>query len=159
MAHFVLHFDGSCWPNPGGTAAWGFVLKEFNRADALPRLIFKNSGVTGTNPVMSNNVAEFDALYYGLEYLSAHLEQRVKSGSVEPDTLTVYGDSQLVVNMMSGIWSPKKDKLYYPFWRKAFNAHADLEVLKGLSIDYTWIPREQNTECDDLSKEHNHAPL
>lgn len=158
MVHFVLHFDGSCWPNPGGTAAWGFVLKEYNRADALPRPITKGSGVTGTNPVMSNNVAEFDALYYGLSALSAHLLERGESGSVEPDTLTVYGDSQLVVNMMSGIWSPKKDKLYYPFWQKAFDEHAVLEVLKGLPIEYKWIPREQNIECDILSKEHNNAP-
>jgi hypothetical protein len=28
-------------------------------------------------------------------------------------------------------------------------------LLRGTKIDFSWIPREENTVCDDLSKAHN----
>src|SRR5438034_10996530 len=58
----VLNFDGSCWPNPGGTATWGFVLTGPVGLDV------RESGVA-EDLAPTNNVAEWAALWMGLSYL------------------------------------------------------------------------------------------
>lgn len=147
MSEFTLHFDGSCWPNPGGTAAYGYTLDDQNGVE-----VAAESGVTGTSPKMSNNVAEFDALCKGFE-------RTLDSGLLKRgDKLHVRGDSNLVIQIMSDNWRANADKLYHPYYVRAFAAYAKLDVLAGVEIDFTWIPRADNQRCDDLSKEHNHAP-
>lgn len=147
MANFTLHFDGSCWPNPGGCAAYGAVLEREGQNEAL----CAEAGVLETSPRMSNNVAEFHALNIGLIRFIEH-------GVTEGDTLQVFGDSDLVVKMMTGKYRPKADKLYYPYYLEAAASSRAIRALTGKNPTYRWIPREQNTRCDDLSKEHNHAP-
>ncbi len=155
VSTYTLHFDGSCWPNPGGTAAWGFVLKGEDRKLAA------EAGVTGTGPEMSNNVAEFDALAHGLERLLIHLIKiRLEGTPVERGgTLRVYGDSMIVCNIMAGKWRSNAEKLYYPAYRRAQAFIDQIYDTYGMAIVFKWIPRALNQECDDLSKEHNKAPL
>lgn len=108
------------------------------------------AGVIGTSPLMSNNVAEFRALSVGLQWLI----DRVQPG----DSIDVRGDSQLVVKMMLGDYRPNSEKLYYLYWQEAFKLLSTLEITKKIAVNFTWIPREENTRCDDLSKVHNKAP-
>lgn len=146
MRKLTLHFDGSCWPNPAGTAAYGTVL-ELEGQEAP---ICAEAGVVGTSPAMSNNVAEFHALYIGLRRYS-------QNGFKMGDEVWVRGDSQLVIQIMNGNWRPKDDKLYYPTF---LLVKEQVEFLKKMDVKFVfeWIPRELNTRCDILSKEHNHAP-
>lgn len=138
----TVHFDGSCWPNPGGTAAYGYVVRLPNGE----RLT--GHGVIGTSKAMSNNVAEFHSAWQGiLRALDAPREHKI----TEIETI---GDSQLVVNVMKGYWRAKSDKLYHTEYLKTQNAWR-LARERGISVSFKWIPREENTECDDLSKEHN----
>lgn len=145
MAEFTIHFDGSCWPNPGGQAAYGMTLDKYGVE------ICTEAGVTGSGPLMSNNVAEFDALRVGLQ---RYLEQSPEKG----DIIHVFGDSNLVVKMMQGDYRPNSSKLYYPYYKEAFKLYSQIEITIGAKVDFTWIPRERNTRCDALSKEHNKAP-
>jgi len=52
---FSLNFDGSCWPNPGGKAGYGYVIHDGD-------VTYTDSGIIGTGPEFSNNYAEFFAL-------------------------------------------------------------------------------------------------
>jgi ribonuclease HI len=145
METYSIHFDGSCWPNPGGTAAYGTIVKSEGET------ICAEAGVIDTSPVMSNNVAEFFAVAVGLKRLVQKTSKEHRKGVV-----SVYGDSQIVINIMARKWRPNPDKLYYTAYLQAEEAVKEVRDL-GLSVSFTWIPREANTECDELSKEHNHA--
>jgi ribonuclease HI len=143
MAKYTIHFDGSCWPNPNGKAAYGYTLdREGVEVSAV-------AGIVGEGTGMSNNVAEFYALY------AAFVDQKLQTEA--GDKVSVRGDSMLVINILSHKWKASNDKLYWEAYRKAALELNRLEG-HGIEVDFSWIPREQNTRCDDLSKEHNHAP-
>lgn len=139
-----LYFDGACEPiNPGGTASYGWLLKQDRK------ILQSGSGIVGTGKGMTNNIAE----YYGLiEGVKAFL--KLKSS----EKLLIKGDSSLVINMVGKQWGWNKKKTV---WKP----HDKIPHLKDLltqahqlldKIDYqaVWIPREQNTEADSLSKRH-----
>lgn len=139
MRHLSLFFDGSITENPGGTAAYGFALHE------NATLLDSGSGIIGTGPWTSNNLAEFYSLYHGLRCVSTAL------GDTRGGLVTVKGDSDLVIKIMNKRWRAKKHKLYYSAYKLA-----DMEVRKirkqGVSVTFDWIPRELNREADSLSK-------
>ncbi len=130
------YFDGACEPvNPGGTASWGFVVKEDGKT------IFEGHGVVGSGDGMTNNVAE----YCGIIFLLKHL----KSLGLEDKEICVFGDSNMVIQQISGNWKVRdnKEKPYKKYAREA------LELAKQFKrVTYKWIPREQNEEADLLSK-------
>ncbi len=148
MRNFKIHFDGSCGPkNPGGLAAYGSVVEQYGTFTRDIKVICEESGVIGSGPKMSNNVAEFYALLIGLR-------RYVQYGVKIDDTVTVRGDSNLVIQVMSGNWKPKSDKLYYETYILV-KSEVDFLNKMGVRFDFIWIPRELNTRCDVLSKEHN----
>jgi len=146
MANYAIHFDGSCWPNPGGVAAWGFTIDK----DGIE--IAAEPGLVDLDDESSNNVAEFYALFMAYKELLT-MTPKVGAG----DTVEVRGDSQLVINIMQRKWRPNADKLYWEAYRLAMLLHEFLENNK-VEIHYDWIPREDNDRCDKLSKEINNAP-
>lgn len=138
---YTLYFDGACGPkNPGGTAAYGYILSHFN--EELERM----DGVIGTGPEMSNNVAEYAGLANGLVAFRCHIADL----DMKATTLQVRGDSQLVINQMSGKWKARSG-LYYPWYLKA-QEQCKITRKLGVKIAFDWIPRELNQECDTLSK-------
>lgn len=144
MANYKLYFDGSCGPrNPGGTAAFGYVLLKEGQEEPVST----GHGVIGTGEGMTNNLAEFHALKKGLDAFIETVQASAKH------TLQVFGDSNLVIQIMNRHWKPRSDKAYY-----ANYAHAAENVTAirraGNTIIFDWVPREQNQLCDDLSKVH-----
>jgi ribonuclease HI len=93
---------------------------------------------------MSNNVAEYAGARRILKYLS----------TFSPGKAVIRGDAQLIVNQLEGKWRIKKG-MYLPL---AIETKELLAYLRGLGwqIDFCWIPREQNEECDALSKNTSH---
>lgn len=125
-------FDGVCEPkNPGGHAAWGAVLK-LNGAT-----VFAEGGYVGNGSRMSNQVAEYAAATVVLRVLAKY--PAIKA--------TVHGDSMLVICQLRGTWEVHGG-LYVPYYREAFKLYDPLR--ERVSLD--WIPRERNSECDELSK-------
>jgi len=61
----------------------------------------------------------------------------------------IYSDSQLLVNQMEGRWGIK-DGLYIPYFVNCRDIIREYRLLPRLV--FKWIPREQNTEADRLSK-------
>lgn len=102
---YVLYFDGSCIPNPGGPGCYGFVLLTNNGT-----VIDCGFGVAEDNS--TNNRSEYFGLIHGLTAARKHGIRH----------LTVRGDSMLVINQMNRIFkvkSPSLQELYITACTKA----------------------------------------
>jgi ribonuclease HI len=142
MAHtsYRLFFDGSCGPkNPGGTAAYGFALFADGEEP-----IKTGTGIIGTGPGMTNNLAEFSALYEGLACFCATTMRY-------PATINVLGDSKLVIQVMNKHWKPKPEAAYWSAYKLCDGIVREMRST-GIILSFDWIPRELNTQCDKLSK-------
>jgi ribonuclease HI len=73
-----------------------------------------------------------------------------------PGRVTIHGDSNLVINQLNGKWRVRKG-LYLSI---AIETKELLAYLRGLGwqINFSWIPRERNEECDALSKKTPDKP-
>ena len=126
MTKGTVYVDGATLRENPGIGGAGVVLtingEKFTLAEKLG--------------YVSNNVAEYQALIKGLILAIDH----------NVDFLVVYSDSKLIVNQMNGRWKVKHKDM-----KKLHDRAAALaRNLKG--VEYKWIPREQNTEADELSK-------
>lgn len=138
MRHYTLHFDGSCGPkNPAGMAAYGYILS--------PPILPAINGMGKCGLGLGNNYAEFYAVYQGLLAMS----REITGDSTY--TLSVRGDSKLVIEIMNKKWRAKGDKLYQPAYELAKEALRALRN-KGVTVFFDWVPRAMNQQADDLSK-------
>ena len=130
MTTLTLYFDGLCGPvNPGGIACYGWLLLQDGKE------IAQGDGVEARGPKATNNVAEWSALLYGLRAAAA----------LRPESLEIRGDSQLVINQLTGSWRMNAARLR-PYRERC------LELLRGCQWGARWIPREQNEATDALSR-------
>jgi ribonuclease HI len=137
MRDYLAWFDGSCGPvNPGGTATSGAIVK-----DKEGNVLLEELHLVGKGEGMSNNVAEYAAVIRVFDFISF----RRAAGY-----LTVHGDSLLVINQLNGKWRVREG-LYRVVALKAQRVLGLLRSM-GWEIHFVWIPREQNEECDALSK-------
>ena len=135
---YVIAFDGACEPiNPGGVASWGYTITENGR-----ELMFAN-GVAGEGPDMTNNVAE----YTGLIHAIRGLKKTVGKG----DSVTIRGDSQLVIRHLKGEYKVSASRLK-PLYRDAVALIGELTG-NGVRVEFAWVPREENERADTLSHE------
>jgi Ribonuclease HI len=127
-----LFFDGACEPvNPGGVGTYGFAAYEDDRE------VHGEGGVICVGGrYCTNNVAEYTALIKALEWA-------LSMGASEVE---VYGDSQLVVRQMLGIYQVKASHLV-PLYEKAMEL---TRQFRKFSIG--WVPRERNVRADYYSK-------
>lgn len=125
-------FDGAVEPvNPGGHGGFGIVVKR----DGV--LVHSEAVYIGRWPSLSNNCAEYAGCIAVLRYF---IKENITRA-------VVYGDANLIVNQINGNWKVKGGA-YVPYFHEAFALKAQLP-----EVAITWIPREQNAEADDLSKE------
>ena len=120
-------FDGATKATNPGERGIGGILK----GPAGERIEISESIGPGTN-----NEAEYAAL---MAVLDAAVEAKVQH-------LDVYGDSQLVVRQVNGEWLIKAKELV-PLCRTVLNLKEQIP-----NVTLRWIPREQNSEADALSK-------
>jgi len=126
-------FDGLCepvMPEDERIACLGYVIKRNGKT------VDVGSGVVGVGASVTNNVAEYRALIRALE--------RVRSLGLS-EKVVVRSDSRLVVNQMKGEWKVRAP-LIAPLYREA------MTLIAGLDISFEWVPREENTEADHLSR-------
>lgn len=142
-----IYFDGACEPvNPGGTASWGFIIKGEDGKNIVVK-----SGIVGKGVGMTNNVAE----YHGLIAALKTLEEFNKDETVE-----IRGDSKLVICHITKEWGWLPAGYHWMPHRKAPHLKKLLDEVLNLvekrkgGFKAIWIPREENEECDALSKAH-----
>lgn len=116
--------DGGARGNPGPAASAIVVSKD-------GKVIFKNSKYLG---VATNNVAEYNAVLLGLNYLEKN-----------PSDVTFVLDSELVTNQLSGNFKVKNENL-----KKLFQGIKFLENKLKTKISYTHVLREKNRLADFL---------
>ena len=123
---YIGYFDGASKGNPG-EAAIGCVL-----VDPAGSTVWEHSEAIG---VATNNEAEYTALIRLLEHAQALGLKEVH----------IKGDSQLVVNQVSGDWKINHTHLF-ALCEEAQNL---LRTFKKTKL--TWVPREKNKQADKLS--------
>lgn len=131
-------FDGMCQPvNPGGVACYGFTIQE-KRNNRFYQ-IYEEGGIAFEpfSKESSNNVAEYIALIKLLEWL---LAQGYSKFSV-----FIQGDSQLIINQLSGKYKVKSEKL------KIYFEKTKILIKKFENLQIEWITREKNNDADGLA--------
>ena len=125
----TVYIDGLSMPTNPGTGTYGFVIYEG------PKKLAEGSGLAGHD--VTSNFAEYTALAEALK--------RLKALRVEGDVL-VRSDSKLLVGHMSEGWKVKGG-----MYIEKLKEVRDLTKEFG-SIRFEWIPREQNSEADLLTR-------
>lgn len=124
-------FDGVCEPsNPGGHAAYGVLIKVDGK------VVLAEGHYVGNGPGMSNNVAEYSGMLRILQEIAKY-----------PGPVTISGDSKLVICQLNKQWKVNGGR-YFPYYQQC----VPLYEAERNRIRTFWIPREQNGECDKLSK-------
>jgi probable phosphoglycerate mutase len=133
---YILSTDGGMEPGrtprragePLRHAAIGGVLRT-------PRLAVL-ADISEAIGLATHNVAEYRALIRGMEIALDHGVQRLRA----------YMDSELVVDQVNGLATVKEPRLR--------ELHDVVEELGGRfeSIRFAWVPREWNTEPDQLAR-------
>jgi ribonuclease HI len=123
--------DGLCEPNPGGWMAWAFVA----RAPATGAVIASDEGAVAPRADATNNVAEYGALIRALGWARDHTPLGTP--------VVIHSDSQLVVNQLNGLWDCRQPVLLRERART---------LAAGRGVTYQWVPREENTAADDLTR-------
>lgn len=126
---YKAYFDGASKGNPG-EAAIGACIENSNN-----NIIWSIAQRIG---VRTNNEAEYAAL---IELLLTIFEKELKN-------VTIYGDSQLVINQMNGVYqvnSPNLKQLH----RQAKYLADYLKARQNITL--VWIPRKENMKADKLS--------
>ena len=118
--------DGRAEPNPG-LGTYGYVIYEGGERT------HSGHGVAGQG--VTNNYAEYFCLTKALERLKARRD----------DPITVFSDSSLLVNQMQGNWKVKGGQYAGKF------AEAKEMASEFSRLTFKWIPREKNTEADELT--------
>ena len=123
----MLRTDGGSRGNPGPAGA-GFVIE----CDGV--IVCRGGRFLGSQ---TNNVAEYEALVWGLENVAS-------LGYAE---VTVYADSELLVKQVNGAYRVKNEGLKPLFKRASV-------LLKGFSrARVEHVRREQNAEADAMANE------
>lgn len=136
---YTLHTDGACWPNPNGRATYGYVLTLNYKK------IKEGNGLIGEERGMTNNSAEYHAVWQGLLGFLDVIKEK------SPAVLNIYSDSQLVVNMINKRSKGNREKYYFKDYQITLNILSAIRQ-KGHDVYFCWIPREQNQEADALSQ-------
>ncbi len=125
----TVFIDGLAEPSNPGTGTYGFVIYEGGKKLA------EGSGLAGHN--VTSNYSEYTAL--------AEVLKRLKSLGVEGNVV-VKSDSKLVVGHLSEGWKVKGG-MYVEKLKEV------RELMKEFgSLRFEWIPREQNSEADLLTR-------
>lgn len=141
--HYIIFFDGACEPcNPNGNLGMGVAVFDTDGAllhNDSKCILHGSPGFEKT----SNNVAEYLAVIMALDW--------VKLNASSGDTVTLYGDSKLVVNQMNLDWGVNGG-IYEEFANEAFRKQVDLTDMQ-VHAQCEWVPRDKNSFADSLSKE------
>lgn len=128
----IIHTDGGSLGNPGPSAI-GVVIEY----DGQKKTYGKDIGV-GTN-----NEAEYKALIFALRKTKALL-----GGSLAKKAeLKCFMDSQLVESQLNHKYHLKNErttKLFVEVWNL---------MLEFKSVEFNYVPREENQEADSLIRE------
>lgn len=127
VSKLTIYIDGSSRGNPGPSGV-GVIIYDNKR------VIEKVSSYIGR---ATNNISEYKALILALQYAKR----------VESESLTIFSDSELMLNQINGryIVKDKVLKMLYNEAKELINGFRDVALLH--------IPRECNKEANKLANQ------
>lgn len=140
---YYIAFDGASRGNPGISGCGGYIYsidKDTNQEIEIKRF----NKFLGTS---TNNVAEYNGLLLGIQTFNTYCNER--NINKKGISLTILGDSKLVIQQMQGLWKIKNDKI-----KNIYN-----EIMKYIhdydtdSIQYKHVYRTFNTIADELAND------
>ncbi|CAJ1944593.1 unnamed protein product [Cylindrotheca closterium] len=137
----IIYFDGASKSNPYGPAGFGWTLYEMNRQGNHGMRIANGQGYLGYH--ITNNQAEYEGLESALAY--------IKDKDIGCTTLHIRGDSELVIEQISGKYRVRSKNLID-------HVKSVKSKLKSLEtnfddVKYNRIDRGQNEEADKLAND------
>lgn len=144
MPHVEIYTDGGCKPNPG-PGGYGVVLLH-------PQ---KRAEISGGFRATTNNRMEILAAIKGLELLK------------RPCHVTLYSDSQYLVNAITKGWALKWKKKNWQLNRTARAKNSDLwmkllPLCETHQVKFRWVRghagNRENERCDQLSLAARRTP-
>jgi ribonuclease HI len=125
----TAYIDGLVEPRNPGTGTFAYTIYDGNKRLA------EGSGLAGHE--VTSNYAEYTALAEALK--------KLKALGLEGDIL-IRSDSQLLIGQMSKGWKVKGG-MYVEKLKEA------RELMRNFgSVTFEWVPREQNSEADLLTR-------
>ncbi len=121
-----MYIDGASRGNPGEAGA-GILIKDLGKGKVHE--VVKRLGI------LTNNQAEYKALVIALE----------EAKKLQATHLTIYTDSALVANQITGNWKVKDTKI------KVLYSKAKALIREFQKVKVIQIPRSQNLEADRLA--------
>ena len=127
---YTVYFDGASRSNPGPASYGGVIYDETGKEVATyKKYIGKHT----------NNVAEYLGCFHGIQ---ACIQEGIKN-------VTIYGDSKLVVEQVSGRWKVKSDNL-----KPIYNEIKKVLATKPFNkIEFKHVKREKNKRADELANQ------
>lgn len=133
----VIYFDGA-YHYQYKVGGFGIYIED-EQSKAIE--IYGNSPeVMG---IGSNNVSEWWGIIGAAWWIGNNLDR------CQGNEVTIYGDSNMVVEQAKGTWKCKKDHL--KGMKKIYDLLCNRFVSKLYSYSIVWIPREKNSKADRLS--------
>jgi ribonuclease HI len=135
----IIYCDGFCaLQNQNGVATYAIVVVDAVTGEVLDEKV----DIIAIGEGATNNLSELMAIGAALKWALEH----------EATKVTVKTDSQLAVNLLSGLWQPTPTKPYYPAFRGAMRLLREAER-RGIEVRLEWVPRRQNERADFLAKQ------
>jgi ribonuclease H / adenosylcobalamin/alpha-ribazole phosphatase len=130
---YVLYADGGARGNPGPAGAGAVAF------DSIGKRVAEVSDYLGE---ATNNVAEYEAVMRGLKALLLEFPE----GHFKTNEVVVRMDSKLVVEQMRGAYKVKHPNLI-PRYLELRNI-----IARNFgTISFEHVPREKNTDADELA--------
>lgn len=141
-----VFFDGA-YEQSTGTIGLGCIVERdgkeeythHSRIRCNEKVLIGEQVIQLTKETVSNNVSEYLSVLRAIEWLIDNKLEKTKG-------IIVYGDSKLVIEQMSGNWGIKEGA-YKPYAK-----YLKQLLWKFSGIMFIWIPRNENSRCDALSR-------
>ena len=119
---YIIYTDGGCDRNPGGAGGIGVVIKN--------KMTGKITKISKGFIASTNNRMEIMAAIYAM--------QSVPEGSI----VTLYSDSQYLINTMTWQWSRKKN---FELWWKLD------EACEGKTVTWKWVKGHSGNKYNEIT--------
>jgi ribonuclease HI len=126
MSDLIAYVDGGSHGNPGPSGIGVVIEGPTGETTRIAKWIGHQD----------NNVAEYVAL---LEALQHAVEAKAKK-------LRVFSDSEVVVKQMTGEYSCRSPRLHSLNWTCR-------KLARGFDFSISYIPREQNSQANELANQ------
>ncbi len=126
-----IHTDGGSKGNPGPSSIGILITSPEGELQRYREDI----------GIATNNVAEYTAVSRAYDLITTLIKER----GLDVARLNFYSDSQLIVRQLSGIYKVKN-----PVMKTFVNQVKEKEMMLGIPVSYTSVPREENTVADGL---------